>query len=122
MIDIEVTRNRDRVAVVIAVPRPRSRSASTARHDITAVTLQHGFPRVARSRDSDPVLEEIAVVGWAVVLGFNSELGEVCAGGGDGNGSWEVSTASDKWFDGRGDSSAGGEEDGESGVEGHGSE
>lgn len=74
MIDIDVASSGPCSSIIIAKPSARRGSASTARLHIGAVALQHSFARVASTADGDPVLELIAVVGWAVVLGFDGEL------------------------------------------------
>lgn len=80
MVDINRTGVGESQAIVVAVPGARSRGARTARDDVGAVALQHCLARVAGAADGDPVVEQVAVVGRAVALGFDSQLGQVGTG------------------------------------------
>jgi len=80
MVDINLARDGESQAIVIAVPVARGRGTSTARDDVGAVTLQHCFTCIAGSTDGDPVVEQVAVVGWAVALDFDFQLREVGTG------------------------------------------
>lgn len=77
MVNVDFARHRERQAIIVTVPGARSRSASAARHDITAITLQHGLSGIASATDCDPVVEEIAVIRRAVALGFDGQLGQI---------------------------------------------
>ena len=92
MVNIKLARDRERQAIVITVPRARSRSAGAARNDVAAIALQDGLSGIASAADSDPVVEQIAVVGRAVTLGFDGQLRQVGSRGSNGDRCREVST------------------------------
>jgi hypothetical protein len=81
MVNVKLARDRERHAIIVTVPRARSRSAGAARDDTAAVALQYGLSGIASAANSDPVVEQIAVIRRAVTLGFDGELRQICPRG-----------------------------------------
>lgn len=119
MVNVKLARHRERQAIIITVPGARSRSAGAVRHHIAAITLQDSLSGVASSADRDPVVEQIAVVGRTVTLGFDGQLRQIGPGSGNRDWCWQVSTARYGGFNGCSEGGAGSKKHRDSGVESH---
>jgi len=122
MVDVNFARNRKSQAIVVAVPRARSRRASAAGHDVATIALQNGLSGIAGAADCYPVVEQIAVVSRAIILGFDGQLGQIGSRSGDRDRCGKVATAGDGWFDWCSECSAGSKKHCNYSVESHGSE
>ena len=117
VINIDITSRSPSRSIIITVPRPTRSSAGTVGLHTRTITLQHILASVAGAADGDPCLEVVALVGRAVALGLDGDIGEVGERRGGRDGCGQVAAAGEDGFDGCCEGCSGQGEDSEGGED-----